>query len=329
MNEITVATLPGTLALPMPISAAAADALEKAHSDNTRRSYAAAWLDFGAWCQVHGRQALPAIPETVADYLASMAEGYKLGTIRHRLSVINQAHEARGLDAPGKTRLVRSVVRGIANQKAGAGEKKRKVEPVLTAHLQAIAAKLDREGTTEAKRDKSLLLIGFAGALRRSELGALTVEDVAFDNGRGVKITIRKSKTDQEGEGQAIGIAAGRNPSTCPVLALREWLDSSGIKSGPIFQSFRKGGSLTGKGLSGEAIRRIIKSRVGVVLGVEEAEEFSGHSLRRGFVSQGVLNGATERGLMKTTRHRSVEVFRGYVKDFGVWADNESGSLGL
>ncbi|NBO23228.1 integrase [bacterium] len=327
MNEI--ATAPGTLALPVVLSEGASRALEQSSADNTRRSYAAAWSDFVRWCGDNERMALPATSETVADYLAALAEGYKLATVRHRLSVINQAHEAKGIDSPGKTRLVRSVVRGIANQKASGGERKRKVEPILTAHLQAITAKLDREGTTEAKRDKALLLIGFAGAFRRSELGSLSVEDVAFDNGRGVKITVRKSKTDQEGEGQSVGIAHGRNESTCPVVALRAWLDASGIVSGPVFQSFRKGGHLTGKGLSGEAIRRIVKDRVGTVLGADEAEGFSGHSMRRGFVSQGVLNGATERGMMKTTRHRSIETFRSYVKDFGVWHDNESGSLGL
>ncbi len=328
MKLILAASGSSEIARPSVLSASAAAALESATADNTRRSYAAAWADFVRWCGLNERQALPATPETVADYLAAMAEGYKLATVRHRLSVLNQAHEAQGLDAPGKTRLVRSVVRGIANQKASGGERKKKAEPVLTAHLQAIASKLDRKATTEAKRDKALLLIGFAGAFRRSELGALTVEDLNFED-RGVKITIRKSKTDQAGDGQAIGIAAGRNPSTCPVAALREWLSASGIVSGPVFQSFRKGGKLTGRGMSGEAIRLMIKARIGGALGESFADVFSGHSLRRGFVSQGVLNGATERGMMKTTRHKSVEVFRSYVKDFGVWQDNETGALGL
>ena len=329
MNEITLATGPGTLALPVVLSDGAAQALENATSDNTRRSYAAAWSDFVQWCSSNERAFLPASPETVADYLAALADGYKLATIRHRASVINQAHEAQGLDAPGKTRLVRTVVRGIANGKASTGERKRKAEPILTSHLQAIAAKLDRDNTMEAKRDKALLLIGFAGAFRRSELGALSVEDLTFEDGRGVKIAIRKSKTDQAGDGHAIGIASGRTPSTCPVAALRGWLAASGIVSGPVFQSFRKGGHLTGKGLSGESIRKLIKARIGGALGEDFADGFSGHSLRRGFVSQGVLNGATERGMMKTTRHKSVEVFRGYIADFGVWQDNETGSLGL
>jgi integrase len=329
MNEIVPAD-PRPLALPsVRLSEVANQAIEDATPDSTRRSYAAAWTHFVQWCESQGVTFLPADASTVANYAAAMAEAYKLSTIRHRLSVVNQAHEARGLDAPGKTRVVRSAIRGIAKRKAGDGEKKRKAEPVLTAHLQAMAAKLDLVGTLEAKRDKALLLVGFAGAFRRSELGALTVEDVVFDNGRGIKVTISRSKTDQLGEGHVIGIGHGRNPATCPVLALREWLDASGIKSGPVFQSFRKGGALTGKGLSGEAIRRIIKAAVGTVLGADEADGFSGHSLRRGFVSQGALNGATERGMMKQTRHKSLGVFRDYIKDFGVWTDNESGNLGL
>ena len=308
------------------LSAAAVDALGSSMADSTRRSYAGAWSHFVAWCWTEGRDAFPAAPETVADYLANLAAGHKISTVRHRLTVINQAHEAKGADSPGKTLLVRAVVRGIARRKAGAGERVKKAEPVLTESLAGVVAKLAEVGTVEALRDKALLLVGYAGALRRGELGALTVDDLAFD-AQGVKVAIRRSKTDQAGVGVTVGIYAGRNPATCPVRALRAWLEASGITEGPVFRGLRKGGRVTGKGLSGEAIRRIVSRRM--TEGGDGSGGYSGHSLRRGFVSQGVSNGASERAMMKTTRHRSITVFRGYVKDYGAWADNEGQALGL
>jgi len=218
---------------------------------------------------------------------------------------------------------------GSLNRKASDGEKKRKAEPVLTAHLQAMAQTLDKAGTLEAKRDKALLLVGFAGALRRSELGSVTADDIAFESGRGIKLTIsrkqdgprgrrsvdrhrpRAQSGDVSGASSAgmVGRCRDRVRSRVPKLSQGWRVDRQ--------RAFR------------EAIRQIIKARVGAILRSDVADDFSGHSLRRGFVSQGVLNGATERGMMKQTRHRSVEVFRDYIKDFGVWTDNESGSLGL
>lgn len=328
MTEIAIPAPHHDLGAPGALSEDALTFLESSASENTVRSYAAGWSHFADWCQDRGLVPLPATPETVANYCAALAECFKISTIRHRVTVINQAHENRDPDteAPGKSRKVRQVLRGIARNN---GASKKKAEPVMTEHLQAIAARLDLEGTPEAKRDKALLLVGFAAALRRSELGAIRFEDLVFEEGQGVKVTISRSKTDQEGEGQAVGIAYGRHASTCPVRAIKSWLEAAGIASGAVFRGFRKGGVLRDGGLSGEAIRTIIRSRVAEVLGGEAAEKFSGHSLRRGFVSQGAKNHATERGMMKQTRHKSVAVFRDYIKDFGVWQDNESATLGL
>ena len=199
----------------------ARDYAERAKSDNTRRAYRADWNDFTEWADTHHLTALPATPETVALYLSHLAETHKCSTLQRRLSAISQAHAAKGYETPTKTALVRAVWQGIRRAKGVAPTCK---EPAITEVLRRMVAHLPN--TLIGKRDRALLLVGFAGAFRRSELVSLNHADVAFTL-EGVTITLRRSKTDQEGEGRKVGLPYGSRLETCPVRALRAWLDAS------------------------------------------------------------------------------------------------------
>lgn len=299
--------------------------IDASSSPNTQRAYGSNFKMFALWCEKYNVASLPASPENIVRYASMLAkEGNAVNTIQLKLTAISQIHEARKHESPCKTAIVRKVMKGIANT---IGTRLDKVEPLLTDHFRAISAHLDKEGTIKAKRDKALLLIGFAAARRRSELAAITFEDISFKDDRGVIILIRKSKTDQEGRGVEKAIKLGRVPSTCPVRALREWLEASKIASGPIFVGIMKGGKLREKPMSGQAVANIVKQRCGEV-GLD-SELFSGHSMRRGFVTQGMQNGVSERTLANMTDHKSLEVLRGYGDSANVWQDNGSDALGL
>ena len=200
----------------------------QAKAPNTLRAYRADCQDFVSWCEARGLQSLPAAPETVALYLTHLAEaGRKASTMQRRLSSISQVHQAAGHESPTKSAAVRAVWAGVRRERGTAQGGK---APAVTVDIRAMVAALP-EGLLGI-RDRTLLLVGFAGAFRRSELVGLDVEDVAFTR-EGLVVTIRRSKTDQEGQGQKVGIPYGSHPSTCPVRALQAWLEASGITSGP------------------------------------------------------------------------------------------------
>ncbi len=202
---------------------------ELSRSDNTRRAYKASWADFEAWCEQEGLEALPARPETVVLYVSDRADDLKLGTIGHRLAAISTAHNLAGYPNPASRREepLRSIWQGMARVK---GSRKEQKEPLLKKHLEVMVEELDRSCSSEADwlrnaRDKALLLVGFAGAFRRSELSTMKVDDLRFDE-RGVQILVERSKTDTAGEGQWVGIPA-TGTELCPVRALRDWLPVS------------------------------------------------------------------------------------------------------
>jgi site-specific recombinase XerD len=202
--------------------------VENSKATNTRRAYRADWEDFTAWCRDHRVAPLPAAPETVALYLTECARGLKPSTIQRRMASITQAHAAAGYpDSPIKHVLVRSVWRGIRRDKGVATLGK---SPTLTADLRVMVDHLPglEEGKLLSVRDQALLLLGFAGAMRRSELVGLDVGDVVETN-EGLVVNIRKSKTDQEGAGRKIGIPYGSHPQTCPVRAVRAWKEAMRI----------------------------------------------------------------------------------------------------
>ena len=211
------------------IAADARDYLAASRAENTTRVYRTGWAQFTAWCDGHGVTALPASPDTVARYVADLAKASKPATIDARLAAISAAHRAAGHESPTKEEAVRLVRRGVRRT---LGTAQRQVRPVTVPELRTMVAGL---GTDPAgRRDRVLLLLGFAGALRRSELVGLDVADVT-EGTDGLTVHLRHSKTDQEGAGRSVGIPFGSNPATCPVRSWRAWLEVSGITEGHAF----------------------------------------------------------------------------------------------
>jgi site-specific recombinase XerD len=282
-------------------SAAGYAAEEKAAA--TRRAYRSDWLQFQAWCEGATTQSLPASPATAAAYLAHLADsGLKASTIGRRLAAIAYAHKLKGLDAPTSSEAVHAVLRGIRRRIGVAPVRK------APATAKAISAMLEHiPDTLIGRRDRAILLIGFAAALRRSELAALQVSDLER-HADGLLVHIRKSKTDQEGEGAQIPIPRGGRLR--PVDALDAWLQVAQITDGPVFVSIGKGGRVSKKRLSDNAIGEIVK-RYASAAGYDP-KDYAGHSLRAGFVTSALEHGADMFRVMDVTRHRRVETLKGY-----------------
>lgn len=294
---------------------------QASRADNTKRAYKASWKDFERWCELKGLSALPAAPETVVMFVAERASELKIGTLGHRLAAITVAHKMSGFTNPASRREepLQSVWRGITRE---VGSAKRQVEPLTKTELKQIVRRLDVEEDTEANelrrlRDRALLLVGFAGALRRSELAAVQVSDLAFDV-RGVKVSIRRSKTDQEGEGEIVGIPA-TGTMLCPVTALVEWLEAVQIEEGLVFRSI-KHGPLVLESITTRTIANIVKKHVEAI-GLDPSR-FSGHSLRAGLITQAAQAGVPEVDIMRQSRHKSVPILRQYVRKATVWEGN-------
>jgi len=292
-------------------------------SDNTRRGYASDWRQFTAWCDVHGVVSLPATPGTIALYLADVAERLKPATIARHLAAVSKAHSAAGHESPCAMRhaAVKAVWSGVRRLKGTAQVQK---APLLTADLRRMVSALPESGI--GRRDAAILLVGFAGAFRRSELAALTVCDVEFVE-EGLKVTLRKSKTDQLGQGFVKAIAFGSDPISCPVRALRRWLECTGITHGPIFRRVNRHGHVSESAMSAQTVAIVLK-RSCKTIGLESAN-FSGHSLRAGCVTQSIINGASEASVQKLTGHRSTAMLRRYVRDGNLWRDPVGRYLGL
>ena len=175
-------------------------------------------------------------------------------------------------------------------------------------------------------RDRALLLVGFAGAFRRSELVALDVDDMA-DTTDGLVVTIRRSKTDQEGAGEQIGIPYGSDPATCPVRSYRAWLDASGVTSGPVFRAVTRHGRMSDRRLGDAAVADVVK-RCARVAGLDPCQ-FAGHSLRAGLITSAAEAGVAERDIMRQSRHKSVPVMRRYIRGATVWQANAAAAVGL
>jgi integrase len=289
-------------------------------SRNTRRAYKGHWDRFVAFCQQKGARALPASPDTVAVYAAYLARrGRKVSTIEQALAAIGAAHEAAGHDAPNKTSAVKMVMQGIRRNLGVAPCRKQAITKDILAAL--VAPLGDRP---KDLRDRALVLIGFAGAFRRSELVSLRVEDVEQQE-RGLLVRVPRSKTDQEGKGQLKAIFYAREKALCPVRALQEWLQASGIDEGYIFQSLTKGGNTTGRPLDGGDVARIIH-RLQKQAGLE-AFDFSGHSLRAGFVTEATRNQKSDRAIARQTGHKTRKMIDVYSREEEIFNDNAGNGL--
>jgi site-specific recombinase XerD len=292
----------------------------RSKSRATINAYAAGWQDFLQFCQPRQLTALPASDQTVADYLAWLADnGFKAATIARRLVVISQAHKAHNLDSPTTSSLVRRTHAGIRRTIGTAQQGK---APALVGDLKRMLQKVP--DTRVGLRDRALLLVGFAGGFRRSELVALDVEDLEFSSA-GLVVVMRKSKTDQEGHSRRIGIPYGSAENTCPVRSLQAWLESARINDGAVFRSLDKFQRVQPRRLSDKAVARIVKRRAQAV-GLD-LHRYAGHSLRAGLATSAAAGGASERAIMNQTGHRSTDMVRRYIREANLFAPDNAASL--
>ncbi len=317
----TALTVPQAINLPAALAPDLAAAVNYAKAEKapaTRKAYGTDFRLFRAWCEARGANALPAAPETVAAYLAAEAgQGVKPSTLGRRVAAIRYAHRLGHLDTPTDSEAVKATVRGIRRTFGGAKVKK---TPAVAAKMKGMVATApDR---LSGLRDRALLLLGFAGAFRRSELVALDVSDIE-ETESGLRVTIRRSKTDQEGEGATIAIARG--DVACPEKALRAWLDAAGIESGPVFRPINKAGTVANSRLTDRSVANIVKAYAGRA--GFDATTYSGHSLRAGFLTSAAGNGASIFKMMDVSRHRSVDTLRGYVRDAELFKDHAGAGL--
>jgi integrase len=259
----------------------------------------------------------------VALYLTDLASCRAAGTITRRLTSISKAHQAAGLDTPATTRhlAVSETLKGIRRT---IGTSQRCKAPLLTKDLRKIIEHLP--AGLMGVRDRALLLVGFAGGFRRSELASLMLADATFTDD-GLVILLRHSKTDQEGKGRKVAIPWGTHPDTCPVRSLREWISIAGIEHGALFRGVSRHGVLSGEALNKDSIGLIIKraaERAGY-----DSSLLGGHSLRAGLATQAAMNGASELTIMQQTGHRSLTILRRYIRDGDLWRRNAAANLGL
>ena len=293
--------------------------LKSSKAINTVRAYKSDFKDFGLFCVKNGFKNLPSDPKIVSLYLTYLSSNeVKISTIKRRLVSIGVIHKIKGHYLDTKHPVIIENLMGIKRRK-GINQKGKK--PLLISNLKQIIDVINKENEPDLKklRNKALLLIGFAGGFRRNELVSLDVEDLEFVF-EGLKITLKKSKTDQFGEGFTKGIPYFENSSYCPVKNIKYWLNISKIKKGPVFIRFSKGTKITNKRLSDQSVALIIKNYL--IKGGVDSKEYSGHSLRSGFATSAAEAGAEERSIMAITGHKSSEMVRRYIKDANLFKNN-------
>lgn len=320
MSSLQQAVVPGGTRDLVTVANEARKFARRSRSANTLRAYAADWAHFTGWCQDHGVVSLPALPETAALYLASLADRHKVSTIQRRISAISQRHLLRGLDPPTKNELVRSVVKGIRRTLGVAPCQK---APLVAAEVREMVASLP--DSLGGVRDSALLLLGFAGAFRRSELVGLNVADLTFTPD-GLIVALNRSKTDQDGHGRKIGIPSLPASDACPVRAVREWLDASGLTDGALFRRIGVGDRLHSTRLSAGAVALVVKRHLRKG---RDVQQFAGHSLRSGFCTSAAQGGASIKSIMKQTGHRSLATVLRYLREASLFRGNAVASTGL
>ena len=292
--------------------------LKSSKANNTLRAYRSDFRDFGAFCAKHGLMSLPSEPKIVSLYLTHLSKNSKISTLRRRLVSISMVHKLQGHYLDTKHPIIVENLMGIRRVK-GSIQKGKK--PLLLNHLKTIIEVIHNQNIEDIKkfRDKSIILVGFGGGFRRTEIISINHEDLEFVT-EGLKITIKKSKTDQFGEGMIKGLPYFTNEFYCPISNLKKWLEISKIKSGPIFRRFSKGSSLTDKRLTDQSVALLIKKYLNLA-GIDN-ENFAGHSLRSGFATVAAEAGADERSIMAMTGHKSTQMVRRYIKEANIFKNN-------
>ena len=294
---------------------------DSAYAEATTNAYEGDLRRFESFCKALGVSWFPATPRTVALYVADLdLRGRKPSTISRALAAISQLHQAAELHSPSRIGEAKQSLRGVKRTR---GTRPSKKMPLLVADLRAISASLD--DSAAAVRDRALLVVGFAAALRRSELVALDVQDITFDN-NGMRVFIKRSKRDQEGAGQEVGVPYGSHALTCPVRAMRAWLERSQITEGAVFRACTRRGKV-GKALAPGDVGRILKRRAAAA--ELESSALGAHSLRRGFITAAARAGVAERDIMRQSRHQSAESLREYIEAAGLFENNAAARVGL
>ena len=293
--------------------------LQNSKSRNTVRAYKSDFEDFGLFCVKNGFKSLPSEAQIVSLYLTHLStKEVKLSTIKRRLVSIGVIHKIKGHYLDTKHPVIIENLMGIKRRK-GSIQKGKK--PILINNLKLILDVIDKEKCEDIKklRNKSILLVGFSGGFRRNEIVSLDYEDLDFVY-EGVKISIKRSKTDQFGEGFIKAIPYFENNLYCTVTLLKRWINISKINKGPLFRRFTKGSKLTNKRLTDQTVALLIKeylNKTGI-----DSKNYSGHSLRSGFATSAAESGAEERSIMAMTGHKSSEMVRRYIKEANLFKNN-------
>ena len=292
--------------------------LKSSKANNTLRAYKSDFRDFGAFCTKHGFNSMPTEPKIVSLYLTHLSTSAKISTLRRRLVSIGVVHKLKGHYLDTKHPVIIENLMGIKRKKGSIQIGKK---PILINHLKEIINVIDNQKIEKIKklRNRTLILIGFGGGFRRTELISIDYEDLDFVE-EGLKITLRRSKTDQFGEGLVKGIPYFTNEKYCPVISLKNWINFSKIKTGPIFRRFAKGSILTENRLTDQSVVLIIKDCLKLA-GIE-SKNFSGHSLRSGFATVAAESGADERSIMAMTGHKTTQMVRRYIKEANIFKNN-------
>jgi len=300
--------------------------LQSSKATNTVRAYKSDFRDFGLFCAQNGFKALPSDPKIVSLYLTYLStKDNKMSTLKRRLVSIGVIHKLKGHYLDTKHPSIIENIMGIKRRK-GSIQKGKK--PILINNLKLIIDVIDQEKNEDIKklRDRSIILIGFSGGFRRNEIVALDYEDLDFVS-EGLKIDIKRSKTDQFGEGSKKALPYFDNSQYCPVVSLKKWIKISKINSGSLFRRFSKGSKLTENRLTDQTVALLIKAYLQLA-GID-SKNYSGHSLRSGFATSAAESGAEERSIMAMTGHKSTEMVRRYIKEANLFKNNALNKIKL
>ena len=293
--------------------------LQSSKANNTVRAYKSDFKDFGLFCAQNNFKSLPSEPKIVSLYLTYLStKDSKMSTLKRRLVSIGVIHRLKGHYLDTKHPSIIENIMGIKRRK-GSIQKGKK--PILISHLKQLIDVIDKQDNEDIKklRDRSIILIGFSGGFRRNEIVSLDYDDLDFVE-EGVKIQIRRSKTDQFGEGLVKALPYFNNTKYCPVISLKKWIEISRINSGPLFKRFLKGSKLSENRLTDQTVALLIKEYLRLA-GIDD-KNYSGHSLRSGFATSAAESGAEERSIMAMTGHKSTEMVRRYIKEANLFKNN-------
>ena len=286
--------------------------LKSSKANNTLRAYKADFKDFALFCQQNGLNSMPSEPKIITLYLTHLSKSSKYSTLKRRLASISVIHRLNGHYLDTKHPVITENLLGIKRVK-GTYQKAKK--PILINDLKVIINAINKDkNQINRSKNKALLLIGFAGGFRRSELVALFLDDIEFVS-EGVKIFVRRSKTDQSGEGMTKGIPYFSSPDYCPVVSLKNWIQEGKINSGKIFDMSDKNVALTIK-------------KYAAIAGLDQ-NKYSGHSLRSGFATSTAELGAEERSIMAMTGHKTTQMVRRYIKEANLFKNNALNKIKL